>query len=159
MRMNGLFAPMKVILRGMKLHSQWLIVNRRKVIIYLTFGVRPFIREVFSTRNLIFSCSFAETECSKATEKAGEVPYQSTSSAVVQPTSTGAQHSDKRKSCTYGASCYRQNPQHRHDEAHPGDSDYVVSTNSLCSTIVYTRFIYNNTYPMPLGNHYNLYFL
>jgi len=30
----------------------------------------------------------------------------------------------KRKSCSYGASCYRKNPQHRLDEAHPGDNDY-----------------------------------
>ena len=29
-----------------------------------------------------------------------------------------------RKSCPYGASCYRKNPVHRVDEAHPGDDDY-----------------------------------
>ncbi len=30
----------------------------------------------------------------------------------------------KRKCCAYGASCYRKNPQHRLEEAHPGDDDY-----------------------------------
>ena len=29
-----------------------------------------------------------------------------------------------RKSCPYGSSCYRKNPVHRKDEAHPGDGDY-----------------------------------
>ena len=29
-----------------------------------------------------------------------------------------------RKSCPYGSSCYRRNPAHRNDEAHPGDGDY-----------------------------------
>ena len=29
-----------------------------------------------------------------------------------------------RKSCPFGASCYRKNPQHKSDEAHPGDDDY-----------------------------------
>jgi len=31
----------------------------------------------------------------------------------------------KRISCSYGSSCYRKNPQHKVEEAHPGDSDYV----------------------------------
>ena len=29
-----------------------------------------------------------------------------------------------RRSCPYGGSCYRKNPLHRRDEAHPGDGDY-----------------------------------
>ena len=29
-----------------------------------------------------------------------------------------------RPSCSYGASCYRKNPVHRREEAHPGDDDY-----------------------------------
>ena len=29
-----------------------------------------------------------------------------------------------RKSCPYGSSCYRKNPLHRKDAAHPGDGDY-----------------------------------
>ena len=32
--------------------------------------------------------------------------------------------SPRRKSCPFGASCYRRNPQHKLDEAHPGDEDY-----------------------------------
>ncbi len=32
-----------------------------------------------------------------------------------------------RPSCPYGASCYRKNPQHLEDEAHPGDVDYKSS--------------------------------
>merc|ERR1711953_1660868 len=31
----------------------------------------------------------------------------------------------KRISCSYGSGCYRKNPQHKVEEAHPGDSDYV----------------------------------
>jgi len=30
----------------------------------------------------------------------------------------------QRSSCLYGSSCYRKNPKHREDEAHPGDEDY-----------------------------------
>ncbi|KAF2363482.1 Zinc finger C2H2 APLF-like [Trinorchestia longiramus] len=37
---------------------------------------------------------------------------------------SAAPSSAKRKSCAYGASCYRRNPQHKKDEAHPGDPDY-----------------------------------
>jgi hypothetical protein len=33
-----------------------------------------------------------------------------------------------RPSCGYGAGCYRKNPQHRKDEAHPGDIDWVDPT-------------------------------
>jgi len=29
-----------------------------------------------------------------------------------------------RSVCSYGGSCYRKNPQHRVEEAHPGDEDY-----------------------------------
>merc|ERR1719462_1039829 len=30
----------------------------------------------------------------------------------------------KRPSCPFGASCYRKNPAHRQDHAHPGDRDF-----------------------------------
>ena len=30
----------------------------------------------------------------------------------------------RRKSCPFGAACYRRNPVHKADEAHPGDTDY-----------------------------------
>ncbi|XP_026285963.1 aprataxin and PNK-like factor [Frankliniella occidentalis] len=33
-----------------------------------------------------------------------------------------------RKSCLYGSSCYRKNPQHKVEFAHPGDSDYCDSS-------------------------------
>uniref|UniRef100_A0A0K2TLQ9 Putative LOC100680322 [Nasonia vitripennis] n=1 Tax=Lepeophtheirus salmonis TaxID=72036 RepID=A0A0K2TLQ9_LEPSM len=45
---------------------------------------------------------------------------EDTSSVNSPPTKT----SSNRPSCAYGTSCYRRNPQHRIDEAHPGDSDY-----------------------------------
>lgn len=32
--------------------------------------------------------------------------------------------STTRESCKYGIRCYRRNPQHRIEEAHPGDTDY-----------------------------------
>ena len=31
-----------------------------------------------------------------------------------------------RPSCPFGSACYRRNPQHRIDQAHPGDADYKV---------------------------------
>ena len=31
----------------------------------------------------------------------------------------------KRPSCPFGASCYRKNPAHRQDHAHPGDQDFL----------------------------------
>merc|ERR1712223_1148432 len=34
-------------------------------------------------------------------------------------------HSSMRPICPFGISCYRKNPQHKIDEAHPGDNDYV----------------------------------
>ena len=39
-------------------------------------------------------------------------------------TSSAIQSTNSRQSCSYGASCYRKNPQHKIDAAHPGDSDY-----------------------------------
>lgn len=35
-----------------------------------------------------------------------------------------ATSSTVRNSCKFGIRCYRQNPMHRREEAHPGDSDY-----------------------------------
>ena len=47
---------------------------------------------------------------------------------LVQTTSTSSQpNADKRISCPFGFNCYRKNPQHKIDEAHPGDADYIVS--------------------------------
>ena len=40
---------------------------------------------------------------------------------MIPSTSTEAR---ERKSCQFGTACYRKNPQHRIDEAHPGDVDY-----------------------------------
>lgn len=39
-------------------------------------------------------------------------------------TSSAIQSTNIRPSCSYGATCYRKNPQHKIDAAHPGDSDY-----------------------------------
>ena len=39
-------------------------------------------------------------------------------------TSSAIQSTNSRQSCSYGANCYRKNPQHKIDAAHPGDSDY-----------------------------------
>jgi len=48
-----------------------------------------------------------------------------------QPVTTGPVADDpgsprphRRSSCPFGSGCYRKNPQHRQDEAHPGDDDY-----------------------------------
>ena len=35
----------------------------------------------------------------------------------------------ERPQCPFGTSCYRKNPQHKIEEAHPGDNDYKV----MCS--------------------------
>lgn len=32
-----------------------------------------------------------------------------------------------RQKCPFGSGCYRQNPQHKIDMAHPGDADFTVS--------------------------------
>ena len=45
-------------------------------------------------------------------------------SAGTAPTAT-----NKRPSCVYGDACYRKNPHHRLDEAHPDDDDYVDPSN------------------------------
>ena len=50
---------------------------------------------------------------------------QTTSSASSQP------NADTRISCPFGINCYRKNPQHKIDEAHPGDADYIVSRISI----------------------------
>ena len=49
-------------------------------------------------------------------------PVQTTTSASSQP------NADTRISCPFGINCYRKNPQHKIDEAHPGDVDYIVSS-------------------------------
>ncbi len=43
-----------------------------------------------------------------------------------QPAGTGSETtaSKHRPSCSYGPSCYRRNPSHFAEEAHPGDPDY-----------------------------------
>lgn len=40
-------------------------------------------------------------------------------------TSNSATPSQKRKKCSFGATCYRKNPAHFEEECHPGDDDYV----------------------------------
>ena len=37
----------------------------------------------------------------------------------------------RRPSCAYGASCYRKNPAHRKDTAHPGDHDFKDITDQV----------------------------
>lgn len=51
----------------------------------------------------------------------------STSTAIALPTTaapTAGTNSPQRASCNYGIRCFRRNPQHRNDMAHPGDPDY-----------------------------------
>ena len=52
----------------------------------------------------------------------------------------GGDSASRRPSCPYGGSCYRQNPQHKGDEAHPGDDDYMDPTRSchLVNSILIT---------------------
>ena len=38
----------------------------------------------------------------------------------------------RRPSCSFGASCYRKNPAHRNDTAHPGDHDFKDITDQVC---------------------------
>lgn len=47
--------------------------------------------------------------------------------AIALPTTaapTAGTNSPQRASCNYGIRCFRRNPQHRNDMAHPGDPDY-----------------------------------
>ena len=37
----------------------------------------------------------------------------------------------RRPSCSFGASCYRKNPAHRNDTAHPGDHDFKDDTDQV----------------------------
>jgi hypothetical protein len=46
-------------------------------------------------------------------------------------TATKSRDGKNRASCRFGASCYRQNPQHKIDEAHPGDHDYIDDDNDI----------------------------
>ena len=39
---------------------------------------------------------------------------------------------DVRPSCTFGSSCYRKNPVHKSEEAHPGDDDYKDPDDDDC---------------------------
>jgi len=55
-----------------------------------------------------------------------ETPTPSTT--VLGPGLTSSDSASRRPSCPYGGSCYRQNPQHKADEAHPGDDDYMDPT-------------------------------
>jgi len=39
-------------------------------------------------------------------------------------------NSVRRPSCPFGSSCYRKNPIHKREEAHPGDGDFIDPTNT-----------------------------
>ncbi|CAF1557126.1 unnamed protein product, partial [Adineta steineri] len=39
-------------------------------------------------------------------------------------TTDSFKHPQSRRSCRYGRDCYRKNPEHREEFAHPGDRDY-----------------------------------
>ena len=72
----------------------------------------------------VANCEQDETFKSTGPEstKSDDTAVPSTSTAAnANPSTT---NTGKRKSCSYGTSCYRRNPQHRLDEAHPGDNDY-----------------------------------
>eukprot|EP01122_Echinamoeba_exundans_P011382 TRINITY_DN4509_c0_g1_i1.p1 TRINITY_DN4509_c0_g1~~TRINITY_DN4509_c0_g1_i1.p1 ORF type:complete len:688 (-),score=174.07 TRINITY_DN4509_c0_g1_i1:97-2139(-) len=69
-------------------------------------------------------------EASPNFDDPGDVTYM-----PPQPKKTKKQQAEEaailalnRPSCGYGAGCYRKNPQHRKDEAHPGDIDWVDPT-------------------------------
>lgn len=51
---------------------------------------------------------------------------------------SGHNGSTSRPSCYYGSSCYRKNPQHRVDFAHPGDNDYCDQASTSGSPNVST---------------------
>jgi serine/threonine protein kinase len=51
-----------------------------------------------------------------ATTRGGGAAATTTSSTLIPPRT--------RISCRYGRECYRKNPQHKEEYAHPGDSDY-----------------------------------
>ncbi|XP_018024115.1 aprataxin and PNK-like factor [Hyalella azteca] len=53
------------------------------------------------------------------------VSHANQSTDVAEGRGSTIQNRSKRKSCRYGGSCYRRNPQHKKDEAHPGDLDYL----------------------------------
>ncbi|XP_065372624.1 aprataxin and PNK-like factor [Calliphora vicina] len=42
------------------------------------------------------------------------------------PNGPNSTDNDERPSCKFGRQCFRQNPRHRLDMAHPGDVDYIV---------------------------------
>ena len=70
--------------------------------------------------------SITETEIIKPNDS--NKPDTDSTQPVQTTTSTSSQsNADKRISCPFGINCYRKNPQHKIDEAHPGDADYIVS--------------------------------
>ena len=74
--------------------------------------------------------SITETEIIKSNDS--NKPDTESTQPVQTTTSTSSQpNADKRISCPFGINCYRKNPQHKIDEAHPGDADYIVSRISI----------------------------
>ncbi|XP_075150233.1 uncharacterized protein LOC142224348 [Haematobia irritans] len=71
-----------------------------------------------------------------------------------EPSTTNANNTPSRRtSCPYGEDCYRTNPNHRLDHAHPGDSDYksprLPSPVANAPNCKYGRQCYRKNY-----NHY-----
>ena len=62
-----------------------------------------------------------DNRCEISSENISLPKSEQTTSIV---TSSAIQSTNSRPSCSYGASCYRKNPQHKVDAAHPGDNDY-----------------------------------
>ncbi|CAG0918433.1 unnamed protein product [Notodromas monacha] len=64
-----------------------------------------------------------DEESDEKSSEASTIPFASP--RPVSPESENKVESSQRRSCAFGSTCYRRNPAHRAELAHPGDPDYV----------------------------------
>ena len=89
-------------------------------------------RSAVSKQTTVSSALSLTSAGSKSTQPSSETnivikqPTQDTTSTYNRP------NTDVRPSCAFGNKCYRKNPQHKVEEAHPGDHDYTVSHLNTC---------------------------
>lgn len=82
----------------------------------------------------------------QSTERAPQTTNPSTSQSTLP---LNGPKIKERPQCSFGKSCYRKNPQHKNDEAHPGDDDYKV---------IQLTFTYPNLTNRPIFNKHCFYY-
>jgi len=76
------------------------------------------------TQNKVFPVLISKDDMKDSEEEDEEDEEEEEAKLRADLKATAAKRVPPRPSCNYGATCYRKNPKHKDEEAHPGDDDY-----------------------------------